>query len=323
MRQAVDIARKLELTSIALGCLTRKELCTAFVRVNPNTLMSLQNCYNWQSGRSVPRSFGVFEDWAAVVGMAEGPHFVMSSSLSEFARVLGDRFALPDQLLEAFGRPAEVEPPRLCRPARARPSPGTAPRCCGAAFSASSPSWSPPQRGRLLLGAIAIDLEGGSVTARYRETILGRPVVFAGGGRTDGRTCQLTLQCEASGGTYLMSLHLPALPGNLTGGVFSGNALYDPNSHPTASAILLLRNHALPLAELEESSEYLDADETALAGRLEQLGYGRDRALAAERQVLRLLTGGDAGLTVSMPRDTLGQAAVLLDQRRLDAAGGI
>ena len=40
MRQAVDIAKKLELTSVALGCLTRKELCTAFVRVNPNTMMT-------------------------------------------------------------------------------------------------------------------------------------------------------------------------------------------------------------------------------------------------------------------------------------------
>ena len=44
MRQAVDIAKKLELTSVALGCLTRKELCTALVRVNPNTIMTLQNC---------------------------------------------------------------------------------------------------------------------------------------------------------------------------------------------------------------------------------------------------------------------------------------
>src|SRR3546814_938288 len=56
MRRAVDIARKLELTALALGCLTRKELCAAFVRVNPNTIMTPQNCYNWQSGRSVPRS---------------------------------------------------------------------------------------------------------------------------------------------------------------------------------------------------------------------------------------------------------------------------
>ena len=270
----------------------------------------------------MPRSFSVLEDWAAAVGVAEGPHFVMSSSLNEFVRVLGDRFALPDELLQAFGRPAEATAaPVPTGEGEALAWDSTA--LLRGSFLALSPSWSPLQRGRLLLGAIAIDLEGGSVTARYRETILGRPVVFAGGGRTDGRTCQLTLQCEASGGAYLMSLHLPAVPGNLTGGVLAGNALYDPNSAPTASALLLLRNHVLPPADLEETSEYLDADETAIAGRLEQLGYGRDRALAAERQVLRLLTGGDAGLTVSMPRDTLGQAAVLLDQRRLDAAGGI
>src|SRR3546814_18562938 len=104
MRRAVDIARKLELTALALGCLTRKELCAAFVRVNPNTIMTPQNCYNWQSGRSVPRSFGVFEDWAAVIGIAEGPLFVMSSGLSEFVGGLGGNFALPADLMRSDRR---------------------------------------------------------------------------------------------------------------------------------------------------------------------------------------------------------------------------
>src|SRR3546814_7379342 len=53
MRRAVDIARKLELTALALGCLKRKELCAAFVRVNPNTIMTPQNCYNRSEERRV------------------------------------------------------------------------------------------------------------------------------------------------------------------------------------------------------------------------------------------------------------------------------
>lgn len=322
MRQVVDIARKLELTSIALGCLTRKELCTAFARVNPNTIMTLQNCYNWQSGRSIPRSFSVFEDWAVAVGMAEGPHFVMSSSLGEFVRVLGDRFALPDELIAAYRSPSpEADAAKSVRAGEGETLAWDSTALLRGSFLALSPSWSPVQRGRLLAGALTLDADGGGVTALYQERILGRTVDFTGRGIADRLTCQLSLQCEANGSTFLMAFHLPALPGNLAGGVFAGNAIYDPNSDPTASMILLLRNHALPPAGLEETLAYLEPDETALADYLDRLGYGCDPALAFEREVLRLLAGDTAGPCVSVPRDAIGRISVMLDQRRLDLTG--
>jgi hypothetical protein len=318
MKQVIDIAKKLELTSIALGCLTRKELCAAFQRVNPNTSMTLQNSYNWQRGRSVPRNFSLFEDWAAATGLSQGPHFIMSSALDEFIDALGEKFALPERLLESYGRSAastatvptdDGEDPTWRNGALLRGS-----------FLALSVAWSPMQRGRLLCGAIAFQTEGGRVAAQYVENVLGRAIVFNGSGAEDGKTGQVALRCEANGAAFLMAFHLPPLPGNLAGGVFAGNALYDSNSEPTACSLLLLRNHELPHADLEVVTGYQDLDESVLADWLERLGYGRDPERVAEREMLRLLHGVD-GPTVSLRRDALGHAAILLDERRFAAAG--
>ncbi len=277
--------------------------------------MTLQNSYNWQSGRSSPRNFGLFEDWAGALGLAEGPHFIMTSSLEEFVRVLGERLSLPDQFLESFGRQPAAPPAPEAEVAAAWRN-GALLR---GSFMALSLSWSPTQRGRLLCGSIAFDVQpGGGLTADYRENVLGRLIGFTGGGIEDGRTGQVTLKCDVNGASFFMAFHLPTLPGNLAGGVFAGNALYDPNSEPTASAILLLRNHLLPRAELDKAADYRDLDEASLSELLAMLGYGRDPGLAAERALCELLsTSGDAPPMVSVARHMLGPAAVLLDARRI------
>lgn len=318
MQQMVEVARKLELTSIALGCLTRKELCNAFMRVNANTVLTLQNSYNWQSGRSTPRSFSLFEDWAQVLGIAEGPHFVMSSSLSDFARVLGERFDLPEALLAAFDHSPVLAVPPPIAPMAGEAGVWNADAMLAGSFLALAPSWSPLQRGRLLCGAMSFQTAGGTISLHYQENVAGRALVFAGTGASDGRSCQMTLRSEANGGLYLIAFHLPLL-GILAGGVFAGNAFYDPNAEPNCSAILMVRNHRVPAAELAGLSDYLDYGPAELAPCLERLGYGRDRSFAAERMLLELMELGAGRLAFSMPRDRLGQAAVLLDRRRLAA----
>lgn len=342
MRHAVAVAEKLELTSIALGCLTRKELCAAFLRVNPQTVMTLQNSYNWLSGRSVPRTFSLFEDWAAALRLDEGPHFVLSSSLEEFAEAVGRRVVLPAGLLESLGgasgaASAAREAVPGARPETAR-EPGAGAGAAGAAampgpsrgsvwrngallhgsFLALSHSWSPQQRGRLLGGALSFEVqEGGRITVDYREKILGRTVRFGGSGLEDGRTGQVTLHCEANAATYLMAFHLPPLPGNLTAGVFAGTALYDPDSEPTASGILFLRNHALEREALEAVCGYEDLDIEALTRLLDLLGYGSDPDRAAERALLTLLSPIGSGPLLALPRSDVVAAATLLDRRRL------
>ena len=331
MAQAVEIAQKLKLTSIALGCLTRKELCSAFARVNPNTLMTLQNSYNWQSGRSVPRSFSIFEDWAGALGIENGPHFVMSSSLSEFVRVLGEKFSLPAELLKTFGYegPAAPSSSAPSAPFAAGPSSDdadniwTGARLLQGNFFAISPSWSPSQHGQLVGGPLTIDFVNDALIASYQETVLGQTVPFSGIGTTDGRTCQLSLQCAADGRNFLMAFHLPPLPGNIAGGIFAGSAIYDPNSEPTASSIVLLRNHALSLEELAALSQYLSPEPETMAPMLEQLGYGSDPDLRAEREILRLILGDGFRSTVTVRRDLISEAATLMDRRRMDVMGSL
>lgn len=319
MRRAVDLGKKLELTSIALGCLTRKELCAAFARINPHTILTLQNSYNWMSGRAAPRSFSLFEDWAQVLELDEGPHFILSSSLMDFARALAHKSLLPENLLGSL----EEAPEHDAAPVTGN---GSAPWRNGAllkgSFLAISISWSPAQRNRLLVGTMSLGPRAaGRLEARYVEALLGEKVVFQGSGLEDGRTGQLSLQCEANGASYYMSFHLPPLPGNLAGGIFAGNAIYDPNSEPTAGAILFLRNHLLPEKELEAVSGYHDLEEASLARCLALLGYGEESQRQAEGALLGLLLRQGGEPLVALPRAALAQAAALLDQRRLTSLG--
>lgn len=318
MPRPIDIAKKLELTSIALKCLTRKELCARFRTINPDTALTLQSSYNWLRGRSLPRSFGVYEDWAAVLDLPEGAHFIMSSSLDDFVRALTRKIDLPRELLDGIA-------PRPDTPAVA-PQPAGSPRpiwrngaLLTGQFLALSPAWSPTQRGRLLIGALSLHSRDGLVSAEYVEKVLHRTLRFTGSGIEDGRTGQLTLQCDANAGTFLMAFHLPLLPGNLAAGVFAGITVYDPNSEPTASPILFLRIHGLAAEALVAAIGYEDATPAALAPWLDKIGYGTAVDLELETALLDLLAGSPNGPLLPLQRDRMSEVAMLLDRRHLVA----
>ncbi|HLW28834.1 MAG TPA: hypothetical protein VKY54_13960 [Kiloniellales bacterium] len=317
MAHAVDIGRKLELTATATGCLTRKELCAVFARVNPNTLLTLQNSYNWIRGRSKPRSFSLYEDWAEVLQLSEGPHFIMSSSFEEFARVLSERFQLPHALLKSQGIELGRQMPS---PERRAPGVGGAwahEALIEGSFLALSPAWSPTQTGRLLLGAARFAGGGDSCRLRYLEKILGERVAFEGPCQLNGRSGQAVLRCSANEASFFMSFHLPAVPGNLTGGVFAGNAIYDPEAQPSASPILFLRNHALDETILERLLGYHPLEADSLARSLKALGYGCTGDQAAEEALLCLLRQDKGGASLKLERAAIIEAAALLDERRL------
>ncbi|MGM0560708.1 MAG: hypothetical protein ACQETX_06550 [Pseudomonadota bacterium] len=322
MAHAIDVSEKLNLTAIALGCLTRKELCAAFFQINPNTVLSLQNCYNWLGGRSTPRSFSFYEDWALVLDLDEGPHFIMTSTLAAFAERVAARMNLPDAMLASFGdtgrRSSEVEPrPELVEGQSAS---WLTKALLQGSYLALSLAWAPTARGRLLQGALHLATsDEGKLQADYLETILGRKVLFEGHGQEQGHTAQLTLTCQANATTFFMALHLPILPGNLGAGIFAGNTVYDSASTPAACPILFIRNHALSREEVEAGMDYLDASAEALARLLKGLGYGRDPTLAAENALLDLLTQPPDIPLITLQREALTHAATLVDKRRLDA----
>ncbi len=312
MRHLVEIGKKLELTATALGCLTRKELCAAFERVNPSTVLTVQNSYNWMSGRAAPRNFSLFEDWARVLRLPEGPHFIMSSSLADFAAALSQRFALPASALEPLGLSGRGRREAMQTPASWRNG-----SLLQGSFLVLSAAWSPLARGQLLLGAIRFEPSKEGLSAVYSEQLLGRCVRFSGEGAEDGRSGQLVLQCDANAGTYFMSFHLPTLPGNLSGGIFAGNAIYDPQAQPTAGVLLFLRNHGQDHDDLEAKLGYVPLEPSELARCLTWVGYGEDPDLAAERALMTLLTEREAAPVLSVRQEAVAEAAALLDQRRL------
>src|SRR5690554_796798 len=316
MARVVAIGSKLELTATATGCLTRKELCAAFARVNPNTQLTLQNSYNWIRGRSHPRSFSLYEDWAAVLRLPEGPHFIMSSSLEEFARVLGERFDLPQAILTPLGVEARL---RLSSSELQGNDGGPWHNraLLEGSFLAFSLAWSPTQRDRLLIGSARIGSRNGVFTLRYFEQILGDHVPFEGTCSLDGRTAQAVLRCDANEALFFMTLHLPPVPGNLAAGLFAGNAVYDPDSQPTASAILFVRNHGLEEEDLRKLLGYDALEPAALARCLDALGYASSGELEAEKALLKLLKGSADKALLKLDRAALIHVAALLDKRRL------
>lgn len=322
MARTIDVAEKLNLTAIALGCLTRKELCAAFFQINPNTVLTLQNCYNWLGGRSTPRNFSFYEDWALMLDLDEGPHFIMTCTLAAFTERIAAKMNLPDALLASLGdRPHKSNgaAPRQDHVGGQDPS-WLANALLQGSYLALSLAWAPTARERLLQGTLHLGTrDDGKLHADYLETILGRKVLFEGHGQEQGHTAQLTLTCQANATTFFMAFHLPILPGNLGAGIFAGNTVYDSASTPAACPILFIRNHALTHDEMEAGMNYLDATAEALAGSLEDLGYGRDPTLAAESALLDLLTRPPDIPLITLQRETLTHAATLVDERRLDA----
>jgi hypothetical protein len=320
--RTVDVAKKLNLTANALGCLTRKELCAAFFQVNPNTVLTVQNCHNWLGGRSTPRSFSLYEDWAKVLGLEEGPHFLMTSTLAAFTQRLAIKMDLPEALLASFNdslpKSGKAEPQQEAADASAFSWRTNA--LWKESYLVLSLAWAPTARGRLLGGALLLEAsDDGDMRAGYLETILGEKVRFEGRGVKHESTAQLALTCMVNGRTFFMALQLPVLPGNLGAGVFAGNAVYDIDSAPSACPALLVRNHALTQDELEDRADYLDADAELLGGLLEDLGYGRDPAYAAENALLPLLTTASDLPLITVQREALTRSATLIDERRLRA----
>ena len=63
-----DFGAKLRITAAALGCASQKDLCARFREANPGTIFELDRSYKWMQGRALPRSVGLYEDWAALLG---------------------------------------------------------------------------------------------------------------------------------------------------------------------------------------------------------------------------------------------------------------
>lgn len=294
-----SLAAKLQLTRLALGCSTQKELVARFAAVNPATAFTAQNAYKWLGGKAMPRVSSVYEDWAQILGGRLAAPFIAACSFEEFAEALRERFDIPEAALRAVrveasfpvgsaARDLEGAPPagnggsapngaadgayRL--DLLGRPDTGRGGLLLEGTFMALSRAWSRTQEGRLVLGAarIAGRSEGG-LGIDYMERVLGRRVPFTGPVFADSHAVQAVLDCRPTGRFYFLALQFPAFPANVIGGLLCGTVLHDPEVRSVCSRFVLVRNHALGWEELQARCGYVDADAGTLGRELGALGY--------------------------------------------------
>jgi len=315
-----DLARKLQLTSIALGCSTSKELCLRFAETNPNTAFTAQNAYKWLRGKAMPRISSVYDDWSQVLGGELPASFIAASSFEEFSHRLQEHYALPAAALRRLH--AETGSSTTL------PSPIPAPRPFWRAdqlltggFLAVSKAWSQGERGNLIVGRANISIDAqGSFSIDYAETLFGLINVMSGRLLCDGRTAQSAMFCPLSQRQYFLALRAPAPPGNLISGILSGSALHDFAARPMAGRFALVRDHTGSDEPLHRCG-YIQADIASLDREIAALGYhsGESREAACASLIAMLTEPAVDGLLEASP-EALGAVAIAFD-RVAPAAG--
>lgn len=283
-----ELSRKLQLTTIALGCPTSKELCARFAAVNPNTAFTAQNAYKWLRGKATPRLASVYDDWARVLGDEFTGAFVAASSFEEFAEHVRLRHRVPEAAIAKLSAPPPAEPvsgngaddqagslvPLVWQSSHV---------LCGR-YLAISFAWSRGEAGRLILGSMDITpSQDGPPEARYTEFLFGQRVPMVGQISGDGRAAQSVLQCTFSRRLYFLALQVPSPPANIVGGILAGCALHDPNTRAITGRMVLVRDRS-GLATPQHTVDYLDATVEALEVEIANLGYvpSRERTRATE-----------------------------------------
>ena len=94
-----DLAAKLRITAALLGCASQKDLCARFHEVNPGTSFDLDRSYKWMQGRAQPRSAGVYEDWATLLGTTSPIWHLQSCTIGEFLDLICDRHQVSREAL--------------------------------------------------------------------------------------------------------------------------------------------------------------------------------------------------------------------------------
>lgn len=277
-----QLALKLRLTSVVLGCSTYKELCARFAAANHATLFVPQNAYKWLGGKAMPRASSVYEDWARVLGGVLAAPFLASSSFREFQDAICAHFTVPETvLLELLADAGLPSAPALSVVASA-PAMQVRPQVGGhwlqGSYLAISPAWSHVEAGRLITGVVTIHADAmQQLQISYSENLFQQEVVMTGQLLSDGRSAQSALTCSYTRRLFFLALNVPTPPANLISGILSGAAVHDPDARAAACRILLLRAPEGRAEHMLERAGYIPADAARIGSELAALGY-RDEA---------------------------------------------
>lgn len=309
-------AEKLRLTAAVLGCTTRKDLCARFRAVNPLTLVDVERANKWLQGRALPRSHGVYEDWAKLIGTPRPASWLAACTVEAFLEELARLFGVDPAALRA----------RAARSGRAmaRAPAAVLPAAAGAAhlhghYACYSWAWSPYFRGRLIRGALHLRPGApGTLRADYTEQVMGRAALFAGDVVVGARSLQLSLR--GTGETEMalfVALFLPGPPASAMCGMMAGTSLVAPDPQPSSTRFVALRVPASPQA----TNRYLEPDES-IAADLAAQGLRLGDAVALDTLLAATLAGPDGrrpgmDLIAASEQTRLAEA---LDPLHLDAA---
>jgi hypothetical protein len=280
---AVDLAAKLRVTSAALGCVTRKDLCARFRAVNAATHFDLERSHKWMQGKAEPRASGMYDDWARILGTTRPPAWIATCTLAAFI----DEVA---QLLQA-------DPAALHRAARSRAQDDAPPMRAGPArtqiegsYACYSPAWSPYFQGQLIRGALRIAHgRRREMLLTYSERLRIGIASFEGVARINHRTLSAHLLDAAEEYPLFLCLYLPGAPATALSGIMSGSTVLAQDTCPTSSRFAAVRvPEGTPL---DATNRYFEPVPGAIAADLAALGLPAAACPAVETAVRGVLGG--------------------------------
>ena len=256
-----DFGAKLRITAAALGCASQKDLCARFREANPGTIFELDRSYKWMQGRALPRSVGLYEDWAALLGTGRPVAWLQACTVDEFLELLCGRFEVRREALLAQAELDTALEPKATAPEPRDALPG---RHLVGVYACYSHAWSPYFEGRIMRSALAIEVAVGAapaLLATYAEERVAFGRVGARGPVTvSGRSVHVDL-ADPVEFRLAMNLFLPGALASVLAGVMSGISWVDPEPQPAATRIVMIRIPGATAAALEASNRYLDAAE--------------------------------------------------------------
>jgi hypothetical protein len=298
----LNLAAKLRLTAVVLGCVGRKDLWAKFRAANPATQFDLERAHKWLQGKAMPRSASVYDDWAKVLGTSRSGAWLASCTVDAFLQEVctlysADAIALMGQA--GIGQIDPAPPASLSRPPD---------YLCGH-YACYSTAWSPYHRGHLIRGALLIEIArpGNGLRATYTVSLLGSPVAFSGTVILSARTLHMGVRETSGMPPLFISLIRPGLPASALCGVMSGATAVGPEPQPATTRMAVIR---VP-RPADSSNRYLLPTSSAIADDLLTLGLRLDNPFETDAMLRDFLVGSVHGFDKVVEADQIRLAWAL------------
>jgi len=294
---ARDIDRKLRLTVALLGTVTRKDLATAFHKVNSATSFDVGRADKWLQGRAQPRQLQIYDDWAKVLDIKKPGRWIADSDIDTFLQEIAARHGRDPAALmrrvEESGSPST------------RPAPGLN---LAGTYVCYSPAWSPYFRGKLVRGEMTIATATGRLAAAYVEALPTGLMKLEGSGTLSKNDLRFDVR-DLTGMAQLVTFCLfpPTPPASVLGGLMFGTTLIGPDAQPSVSRVVMVRLPS-PYSGLDALDAYLPG-KASIAKDLVSLGLRLDDLAATERCLDEFMNGGSS----RFDQVTVGSYRALID----------